>query len=350
MRRAFLNPLFPFAIAAIAILCLELVVFRFGNSSNYNTDFFDFSPVKPDVIQKHVIYDKFKLSLRSVPSDVVQVGDSSGFFGVIPAEVTAAANGISYLNLSCCADSGWNGHYYQAETALRQKHGAKLIVFHITPIWGPLGTPFDENNQLAGLIRDYILQEYWWHKVRPPSAGYRLRTTNLVYHGIWVDDLSYDIPPDQPTFPSIKGWREQYKLSRGWVPQPAAIDDPWLKGPAPLPCAIQDAFSEERLLGLWRDNALYRYLKRFAELARARSVRLVFITNPVPCVVQGNALYADVSEQLSQFSRDYPEVVIPFEFFREWPRHEFRDRWHLNIEGAIKHSRLIGEALRAVEQ
>ena len=119
MHRVPLRALIPFFIATVAILCLELLVYRFGNSGNYNTDFFDFSPIKPDVIQKHVIYDKFELALQSVPSDAVQVGDSSGFFGVIPSEVSAGANGTSYLNLSCCADSGWEGHYYQAEMALR---------------------------------------------------------------------------------------------------------------------------------------------------------------------------------------------------------------------------------------
>jgi hypothetical protein len=300
-------------------------------------------------MQKHVIYDKFFRVLGDEPSEIVQVGDSSGFYGVIPSEVTFAAKGKTYLNLSCCGDTGWNGYFYEAQAALERKHRPQTLLLHITPFWAPASAAFYGDNQLAVLIRDYIAQDAWWHKIRPPSADYRLRITNLIYNGVWLDDFAYDTHADQPNYPKVRAWREQFRQARGWSPLPWAIDDALLTAPSPLPCSIENAYSEEIWMGLWRRDSLYRYLERFALLTKAHDARFVFVTNPVPCVVQNDETGADVSRQLARFRLDYPNVAIPFAFLRQWPQHEFRDRWHLNIAGAVKHSRLIGDALRTLQ-
>src|SRR5690349_8370441 len=113
-----LRVLRPFALALLAIACGEMLIHLLGTTGGFNTDFFDFSPLRPDVMQKHVLYDKFELLFRDTPSDIVQIGDSSGFYGVIPKQVTASADNLSYLNLNCCADAGWNGYYQAAIMAV----------------------------------------------------------------------------------------------------------------------------------------------------------------------------------------------------------------------------------------
>lgn len=341
--------LFPFSLGAVLILGLEFMVSVVGTPSLYNTDFFDFSPMKPDVLQKHIIYDKNEIVLSNVPTTAIQVGDSSGFYGVIPNEVTATA-GINYLNMSCCGDTGWEGYYYEAVLAMRRSPTPKLLVLHVTPFWGPLDQRFRGRNGLATLMGDYLVQEMWWHRVRPPSAGYRLRLTNFAYFGVWKDDFIYDAHAEQPHYPSIKEWRAKFAENRGWVPLPWAIEDTYLTAGTVQPCTIEAAYSEDIWLGLAHDEGLYRYLARFANLARHHDARFVLITNPVPCVVRRNDVDADIERQLTNFRRDYPEVAVPFRFLREANRGAFADRWHLNTAGATEHSRRIGDVLTRIVQ
>ena len=343
-----LHRLRPFALALVLIAGIELLIRGFGTDGRYNTDFFDFSPVQRDVLSKHVLYEKFSRVLPQIPSQTVQVGDSSGFYGVVPAEVSSASGGEDYINLSCCGDTGWNGYYYGARLALQREDRPRTLVLHITPFWAPASATFQGDNALAVLMRDYILKDDVWHRLRPPSAGYRLRLTNLVYHGQWLDDFPYDLHTAQPHYPSLRGWREQFRETRGWVPLPWAMDDALLAAPQPLPCQIENAYSESRYLGLVREDSLYIHLQRFARLARDHDARLVLVTNPVPCVPQQDASSADIARQLARFRADYPDVAVPFAFLRQWPQSAFKDRWHLGTEGAIRHSRLIGDFLHAL--
>lgn len=335
----------PFALALLAIACGEMLIYLLGTNGRFNTDFFDFSPLRPDVMQKHVLYDKFELLFQETPADIVQVGDSSGFYGVIPAEVTAGAGGLSYLNLSCCADTGWAGYYQAAALAVQRASRPKLLVLHVTPIWGPLSTAWHPG--LAELMRNYLVQEMPWHRVRAPSAGYRLRLTNLVYHDEWSDDFPYDMPADQPGYPSLRQWRAEMATTHGWLPLPRTHPDKYLTAPAMLSCDIEHSYSSSSYFGLYRDDGLYRYLSRIAELARQHGVRFALITNPLPCRMDDQALADDVARQLDRFRHDYPDATLPFDFFRTADRSDFRDRWHLTQAAAIVHSRRIGEALRA---
>jgi hypothetical protein len=335
----------PFALALLAIACGEMLIHLAGTNGRFNTDFFDFSPLRPDVVQKHVLYDKFELLFRDTSSEAVQVGDSSGFYGVIPGEVTAGAGGLGYLNLNCCADAGWEGYYQAAVLALRRPAKPRMLVLHVTPIWGPLSTAWKPG--LAELMHNYLVKEMWWHRVRPPSAGYRLRLTNLVYHDEWLDDFSYDRPADQPGYPSLRQWRVEMAATRGWVPLPRANPDAYLTAPAMLSCDIEHSYSSSSWFGLHRDDGLYRHLSQIAETARQHGVRFALITNPLPCRMDDQVLIDDVARQLDRFRRDYPEAIVPFEFFRTAPRADFLDRWHLTAGAAAAHSRRIGEALRA---
>src|SRR4051794_7055357 len=286
----------PFGLALLAIACGEMLIHLLGTNGRFNTDFFDFSPLRPDVIQKHVLYDKFELLFQDTPSDIVQVGDSSGFYGVIPKEVTAGAGDLSYLNLNCCADAGWDGYYQAAVMALRRISKPKMLVLHVTPIWGPLSTAWTAG--LADLMRNDLVQDMWWHRVRPPSAGYRLRLTNLVYHDEWLDDFPYDRPADQPGYPSLRGWRAEMVATRGWVPLPRANPDAYLTAPTTLSCEIEHSYSSSSWFGLLRDDGLYRHLSQIAELTRRHGVRFALITNPLPCRMDDRVLAADVARQL----------------------------------------------------
>jgi hypothetical protein len=337
-----LKRLVPFLLALVVITTFETIIGLVGHAGAYGTNFFDFSPLRQDVLQKHVIYDKF-IRVLNIASDAVQVGDSSGFYGVIPEQVTSAGPDISYLNLSCCGDTGWNGYFYLAELAMKRTPTPRILVLHVTPFWAPAAPAFYGDNQLAMLVNDHLLESHWWNKIKPPSLGYRLRMLNLIYHGRWLDDFPYD-SHGWPTvgYPPIRQWRKDFVAGRGFVPMPVDLKDP-ISGV----CRFDNDFSEDKYLGLKHEDSLYNYLRQFGELARRHDARFVFITNPVPCTVVQDLVTYDVERQLARFKTDFPDAIIPFPFFRGWPRSEFMDRWHLAVSGATAHSRMIGEALGA---
>lgn len=341
--------LLPFALAAGAILLLEACIALAGNGGQYNTDFFDFSPLQQDVLQRHVIYSKFMIEFAGMPSDALLIGDSSGFYGVQSDQVTAADPGLSFLNLGCCGDVGWTGFVYQSELALKQAvQRPKFLVLHVTPFWGPNAKKFAGDNVLAVTIRDYLLRVMWWHKVVIPSNGYRLRILNLINDGVWLDDFAYDSFA-WPTlgYPPLRTWRQEMRDGRGWVPMPVDLKDSMVKRSEPEACVFDDDYSKPSELGFGRVELLYDYLKRLAELTEKAGARFVLVTNPVPCVVQPNdPVVADALRQLARFKAEYPRAIVPFDFFRQADLHRFIDRWHLNFDGGAWHSRAIGTVLR----
>jgi hypothetical protein len=344
-----LRPLRPFAIAALIIALCESAIWAGGHNGNYNTDFFDFSPLEQDNLQKHTIYDKYVRVLGHVPSDVVQVGDSSGFYGVKPDIVSRSSGGqVSYLNLSCCGDAGWTGYFYEARLALmRETKHPEYLLLHVTPFWSPAAPAFYGENSLATVIHDYLIQDHWWHKIRMPSEGYRLRLINLLYHGRWLDDFAYQ-ERQWPTigYPPIDEWRRLLAADRGWIPMPVDLKDPWVKGDSPAKCGFDPGYSENGFGGIGHTDTLYEYLKMFAELARASKARFVFVSNPVPCIVQKDSVFDDIERQMTRFKADYPDAVVPFAFLRQAPMTDFSDRYHLKGEGVLKHSAEIGKVFQ----
>ena len=66
-------------------------------------------------------------------SEFIQVGDSSGLFGVRPNIVKSYLSGMDYINTNCCADMGWEGYAYSANYYLKKNPNAKYLVLYVTP-------------------------------------------------------------------------------------------------------------------------------------------------------------------------------------------------------------------------
>jgi hypothetical protein len=63
---------------------------------------------------------------------VAQSGDSSGFCGIEPkAIISCLPDGVTYLNLSCCANLGFNGYYNVFR--FMAGHKAKKATLSATP-------------------------------------------------------------------------------------------------------------------------------------------------------------------------------------------------------------------------
>ena len=130
--RSFISSFKPLLAAALLILGIEgtIAVTRrpsFVERTDYLTLSFGHSENGAD----YVIYQKLnRLPLTS--ADIVQVGDSSGFHGVKPDVVMRYLGGLQYVNLSCCAGTGYDGYYALARTALRHMRHPKALVLYVS--------------------------------------------------------------------------------------------------------------------------------------------------------------------------------------------------------------------------
>ena len=90
---------------------------------NFNSD---------ELFHKALIYEKEKLrnALRDHP-DVIQIGDSSGFHAIVPRIVDQYLDGLKYENLSCCANTRFDGYYTIADFVLRNTPSIKAVVLYI---------------------------------------------------------------------------------------------------------------------------------------------------------------------------------------------------------------------------
>ena len=93
-------------------------------SASIENVFFDNKFFKNDVGQKYLISYKNKIFKDSI-AEIVQIGDSSGLYGVQPNIIQNYLNGMDYINLSCCADTGWDGYVYTANYYLKNNENAK---------------------------------------------------------------------------------------------------------------------------------------------------------------------------------------------------------------------------------
>ena len=62
-------------------------------------------------------------------SEFIQVGDSSGLFGVRPNIVKSYLSGMDYINTNCCADMGWEGYAYSANYYLKKNPMLSILYF-----------------------------------------------------------------------------------------------------------------------------------------------------------------------------------------------------------------------------
>jgi hypothetical protein len=83
--------------------------------------------------QRAFVYDKIRAFAGWHPT-IVQSGDSSGSYGIEPSVVMRhQPPGVTYLNMSCCANLGYNVYYNILDFMLTHNPSVRYAVLYITP-------------------------------------------------------------------------------------------------------------------------------------------------------------------------------------------------------------------------
>ena len=185
---SFISSFRPLLLALMIVVTTEFVGHKLPIPQRYNTDLLTLAPHQKE--RTTTIFLTAKVNhLGNIAGRFIQVGDSSGFFGIRPAAVVAELDGDgAWLNFSCCARKGFAGYRIYADEILsrQEKIGNKpqYVVLAITPYYLP--TAEFEDSPLAQKVSQQFAQPW---RYSSPYAGWRVLFTNVLYRGSWRNEL-----------------------------------------------------------------------------------------------------------------------------------------------------------------
>ena len=327
--------------AALLLVLIETAVWCIGRPSEFDrTNFLQFSLAHEETPQRLFIYEKIKAFADSNPT-IVQSGDSSGFYGIEPAVVMKhLPNGATYLNMSCCANLGYNGYYNMLDLMAERNPSIRYMVLHITPYTMPRPELWDSDGAaLWGtsdikVFGDAVRQEFLspWRLFHLPSLAYRRQVTDRVFY---LNGLYKHL--DRPLLNNANylEFLRVFRKNLGWMPESDVRG-----GVYAAECNVPTPeFFDFRTLS--QKTYFEEVLEKFAALAKRHDTTLVVVFQPVGCVWGSGNDHAKAREALERFKQSHPEVEIPFPLLEVWPTEMFSVPAHVRRE----YSDIIGNRL-----
>jgi hypothetical protein len=336
-------------IAAFLILvAFETVIYVVGRPSPFDANnFLQFSFAHEETPQRLFVGEKLKAFAYSNPA-IVQSGDSSGFYGIEPAAVMKQLPaGTTYLNMSCCANLGFNGYYNILKFMAEHDPPMKYMVLHFTPYTMPRPEMWDSDGAaLWGtpelkVFGDAVYQEYIsvWRIFHLPSLAYRRAVSDRIFYiGGLLNQL------DRPLLNNVNylEFERVFRKNLGWMPE----SDP--RNPvSAAECDIPtpEFFSFRRMA---YKSYLEEVLESFDNLAKQYNTKLVVVFQPVACVFGTGKGSEKARAVIEDFKRKHPDVDIPFPLIETWPANMFSVPAHVRHEYTDRLGDRLGQALAKI--
>lgn len=334
--------------AVLILLATESAVYWIAQPNRYDrNNFLQFAFAHEETPQRAFIYDKIKAFANSHPT-IVQSGDSSGFYGIEPSVVMRhLPPGTTYLNMSCCANLGYNGYFNILEFMLQHNPSIRYAVLHITPYTMPLRELWESDGAaLWGtpdikVFGDAVYQEYLgiWRIFQLPSLAFREQVTDLFYY--LRNPFTH---PDRPlmTNPDYLAFARMFQRTLGWMPE-----DDVRNGVYAVECQVP----MPKFFDIWTmhyKTYLQQILEAYAAMVRRYHAKLVVVFQPVACVLGTGAGTAEARAVIEQFKRDNPDVDIPFPLVSTWPADMFSVPAHIRHEYTDRIGDRLGKAMAAI--
>jgi hypothetical protein len=337
------------AVAVIGIVEISIYAMARPNLVE-RSNYLDWNYDSSEYLHKLIVFNKLSLFSSSSP-DIVQVGDSSGFYGIIPEIVSKFVGGKKYVNLSCCANTGFDGYYDIAKFVLDRNSKAKTLVLYITPNHLPSINLQRGDELVGGAARIHESFVSPWASLSPPSQSLRPAITKVVY------SLNGYVRPMSPRYPGAPEARmsRSVKQNLGW----------WMEDDFRMTERAQQKYftslcGEENI---YRPNLLDRIyyqqnrfgqhefipegvFARFAELAAAHGATLVIAFHPHPCSSMWPQDLDVLRSMLRSVQAKHQNVsVLPDSIFEHWPSNEFTSFDHLRVGYDVLASARLGRLL-----
>ncbi len=299
----------------------------------------------------NVIHDKTH-ALRELNAEIIQVGDSSGFFGVRPLVVEQRIRPFTYVNLSCCANTGWPGYYEIAKYHLRRNTNIRLLVVYVTPYTPPNLWAAGMRDELARYFHNPgsrgfdTLADYF------PSIRYRELINGILLSGVQRKDEKGDITSEllgkigvssddvddffNEAVSQGHSLKRIFEDGRGWLPYDAKEPIKKVHRAECGPVIVSSYWREDKY-----DQPLDYYIQLFNELATDFDVDVVFIFNPVVCDYGREA--SGIARDIERIDEEFDRVHFNYPYIQSAPVDWFSDIWHLKPERAELNSLRVAD-------
>jgi hypothetical protein len=278
------------ATTLVVIAVIEAAVFLLAKPHRADrTNFLHLDFAGGEIVQRAIVFLKMR-NLATEPTDIVQVGDSSGMHGVVPAVMQSKLGGARYLNLNVATTLGYVGYYTIAKYALenqKQPGTIKYLVVYVSAPGIPRSILWDDRKLIGfDLQREY---DSAFHRAfQIPSLGVRQTVSRRVYYGNGTL-----MQPDAPITDNegFDYFNHIHRLSRGWVRETDLPGDL----PTDLVRVVADARSPVDNVKVesffdWRRLRRVTYMEHiyglFNDLADKHGAKLIVVFNPLPEVVR----------------------------------------------------------------
>jgi hypothetical protein len=327
--------LWPFGAALVVIVLIEAAVaFALRPNIVERSKFNLF-----DRFQDTVVFGKLAEFVDSSP-DIVQVGDSSGFYGVRPDVVMRYLGGLKYFNLSCCGGIGFETYYAMIEFMLKKNPNIKAVVVYISLRDLPRADSVRDHYQFGDFITNSLTTPFAY--LSPPTVALRQRIVDMVerkrqwkLEATFTDEL-----------------RQSFRKHNGW----------WAEHDRRIAGAKRAAYwreiCEADIAALANHNIYYEANKRsyvlsefqrFASLAARYGAKFVVMFHPYSCPGLNVALLDRRREELRTLVKQNANmVVLPENVLEIWPTEKFTTADHLRVGYDEENSRRVGKLLAPV--
>ena len=334
------------ALAIVAVIeCMVQVMYSPAVSER--TNFLQFSYGRDEPAQRLFMYHKLT-AFAGINPTIVQSGDSSGFYGIEPAAIMRyLPKGATYLNLSCCANLGFNGYYNVFRFMADRNPGLRYFVLHITPytmprpeMWNSDGAALWGDSSIK-VFGDAIYSEFISsrHYVYPPSLAFRRNVSDRIFY---LSGLLRRL--DRPLLQAgnYLEFLRVYKSTLGWMPENDVRG-----GVYASECDIAESeFFDARRLK-WKTYT-EEVLDAYAELAQKYQKTLVVVFQPVACVYGTGRGSAKTRQAIEHFRIEHPEVEMPFPLITTWSADLFSVPAHIRHEHTDLLAQRLGPAMAEI--
>jgi hypothetical protein len=340
---SFISPFKGWLAAGFALLAIEAAIQLVAPHSLFDrTNFLQFSFGHDETLQRVFVFDKVKAFADSRPT-ILQAGDSSGFYGIEPAVVMRhLPPGVTYLNMSCCANLGYRGYYNILEFMAERNPTIKYMVLHVTPWTMPSPELWDSDGAALWGTPDLkvfggaFYEEFQsiWRAFHLPSLAFRRQVTDRTYS---LNGTFNQLDRPLTSSPAYSEFSDVFAQARGWTPE-TDKNAPVTTGDCIV--AAPEFFS---LRSISHKSSVEEVFGAFAAMARRHHAILVIAFQPVSCVRGSREENNKAQKFVDEFKQKNPDVEIPFPLFETWPSNLFSANPHI-LRG---HTDLVGDRLGA---
>ncbi|MDB5651124.1 MAG: hypothetical protein JWL62_2644 [Hyphomicrobiales bacterium] len=349
-----------YCLAAVALIEIAIAVTH-PTQEDARRNFLEYRYGHQEVPDRLLIAEKLRLFKDDAPN-ILQVGDSSGFHGIVPPVVEAIIPRARYLNANVFATQGYGGFYEVAKYFLERNNSVRVLVLFATPAGDQ---PRDATVSEKQLIGDDIQREFnspVHRLLQLPSLGLRPTVTDYAYYGttdapeVLALREAERYPEARLLMPQSGGWDREHD-SPGDVAENVLDWDRRVfrnSVPANKEDAVREAGAEfgvsPRVYDWrhrrWTTMADQTY-DRFRLLAEEHGAKLVIAAAPVADVFNTGEVgerLAAFETHLEAYAQAHPGVgIVPLTFL---PTDRFSSTVHVSAPYASAYTRQFSEALR----